>query len=70
MHADMTAVTIQSNKIILGEVRQLRTTRAILEKKTKCTCWPTQYIEECLICDSSLITIGERNLYFKIIHHW
>ena len=30
----MTAVTIQSNKIVSNEVRQLSTTRAILQKKT------------------------------------
>ena len=34
MHTDMTAVTIQSNKIVLNEIkRQLSTTRAILWKK-------------------------------------
>ena len=33
MHTDMTAVTIQSNKIVSSEVRQLSTTRATLQKK-------------------------------------
>ena len=43
MHADMTAVTVQSNKIVLNEVkRQLSTPGAIIQKKTKRTFWPTQ----------------------------
>ena len=33
MYADMTAVTIQSNKIVSNEFRQLSTTRAIIWKK-------------------------------------
>ena len=33
MHSDMTANTMQSNKIVSKEVRQLSTTRAILWKK-------------------------------------
>ena len=44
MHADMTAVTIQSNKIVSNEVKKkLDATRAILLKKNKQTFWPTQY---------------------------
>ena len=39
----MTAVTIQSNKMVLNGVRQLSTTRAIIWEKTKQTFWPTQY---------------------------
>ena len=36
MHADMTAVRIQSNKTVLDEVkRQLSTTRAIVGKTNK-----------------------------------
>ena len=33
MHTDSTAVTIQCKKIVLNEVRQLNTTRAIVQKK-------------------------------------
>ena len=34
-HADMTAVTIQSNTIISKGVRQLSTSRAIVQKKVR-----------------------------------
>ena len=45
MHADMTAVTIQSEKVVMKE-RQLSTTRAILWKKKQQqqTFWATQWI--------------------------
>ena len=33
MHADMTAVTLHSTKIVSNEVRQLSSTRAILQGK-------------------------------------
>ena len=33
MHADMTAVKLQSSKIVSNEVNELRTTRAILRKE-------------------------------------
>ena len=42
MHADMTAVTVQSNKIVLNQVRQL----ALLEPSygnKQTNFWPTQY---------------------------
>ena len=45
MHVDMTAVTIQSNKIVSNNVKDNYT---LLEpsyrKKTKETFWPTQYV--------------------------
>ena len=41
----MTAVTVQSNKIVSNEVKDnLSTTRAILRKKNERTFWPTQYL--------------------------
>ena len=43
LRADMTAVTIQSEKVVLKE-RQLSTTTAILwKKKQQQTFWPTRY---------------------------
>ena len=44
MHADMRAVTIQSNKIVSNEVKD---NKALLEPscgKSKQTFWPTQYL--------------------------
>ena len=45
MHTDMTAVTIQSNKNVLNEVKD---NSGLLEplygKKNKLTLWPTHYL--------------------------
>ena len=42
MHTDMTATTIQSNKIVSNEVRQLSATGAILQKKANELFWPNK----------------------------
>ena len=43
MYTDMTAVTIQSNKIVSMTLKTAKCTRAILWKKNRQTFWPTQY---------------------------
>ena len=43
IHADMTAVTIKYNKIVLNKVRQLSTTTAILLERNQMNFLVTQY---------------------------
>ena len=42
MHAEMTAFTIQSNKIVLNEVKDNKALRQPSYEKTKWILWPTQ----------------------------
>ena len=42
MHADMTAIRIQSNKIVSNEVKDNYALLETLYRKTKQTSWPTQ----------------------------
>ena len=65
MHADATAVTIQSNKIVSNEVKD---NQALLEPsyRNKQTFWPTQYLKTVKPTATNIILNGEKLKAFPL----